>query len=162
MRRYQHSWLESGMKGDESTELSESSKSLVTSAFSFSLQNSEQRRICTQYSWLQQCNAQSWIPYSNRHWGRLKQKRQTLNWTRSQHSSSTQWDLSSTYSKQGHRFVKGRGSARYSGSALFHRECLLPIRRKRVLKALYPEIQDLATEEGHFKDPTTTTVWGWV
>ena len=97
-----------------------------------------------------------------RHWGRLKQKRQMLNWTRSQHSSSTQWDLSSTYSKQGHRFFKGRGSARYSGSALLHRECLLPIRRKRVLKALNPEIQDLATEEGHFKDPTTTTVWGWV
>ena len=47
---FQHdSDVESGMEGDEGTELSESSKSLVISVFSSSLQNSERRRIRTQY-----------------------------------------------------------------------------------------------------------------
>ncbi len=40
---------ESGKEGDEGTELSESSKALVTSAFSSSLHNSELRKIRSQY-----------------------------------------------------------------------------------------------------------------
>ena len=40
---------ESGMEGDEVTELSESSKALITSAFSSSLHNAERRKIRAQY-----------------------------------------------------------------------------------------------------------------
>ena len=152
---------ESGMEGDEGTELSESSKSLVISAFSSSLQNSERRRIRTQYphSGLPQTRCPKMDAVFKSASGKADTKTADAELGKIQAfvfdpvgpllhllEKVSEEDTDMTREDIAHEL---KDALRLIGNTSSH---ISTIRRKKILKALNPEIQDLATEEGHFKE----------
>ncbi len=150
-------------EGDEVTELSETSRSLVQSAFSAPLSNTERRKIRTQYSHsgLPQTRCPKLDPVFKSASGKAETKTADAELARIQsfvldpvgpllhlleRFQAADDDNPLAVEDAAHDIQE---ALRLIGNTSMQ---ISTVRRKKVLKALNPEIQDLATEGRHFRD----------